>query len=888
MINLTLFACSPVSTEHPSNEGIEEENEDQVPVYLGMSVASEPTCGKDLGVKTAFARTKYASDKDITIDVADYYADLSEKVYIHVHIENPRNFEILSFTLNGVKYSSYMFEEGSDMQTIILKCDVGRESGLKQYTIDAIKYIDGSAIKDVKIRGNKTVNIIVSEYEHEDNCKHDNPDKITVLAGKDATCDLVGLTEGKKCELCNTVILPQVVVPKLECTPGEWIVDKEATTTEDGLLHTECTACGKLLEEKTVDSISSSGLAYSVNEDNISCTVTGIGMCQDLDVIIPKHIDGYKVTAIAEGAFAECRDITSVYISDFVTEIGKIAFGSCTSLINVSFPASLKIIGDSAFGSCNAVENVYYRGDVEGWCSIDFVTGWSNPSGYGTQLYFNGELVTNLIIPDTVTKIDNHAFFGCESLTSVVIGDGVTVIEDQAFSSCRSLVDITIGKSVKVIEDCAFERAAIESIVIPDSVEYIGCETFYYCESLKNVVIGKSVSYVHVGAFLGALSVEYTEFENALYLGNEENPYHLLVSIKNKTITSFDVPESTRAIVSATFESCSSLERVTLPNGLTNIGWRMFSGCSNLTNVVIPDTVTFIDESAFDYCLSLTSVNIPDSVTKIGSSAFGGCASLANVIIPDGVTEIGDYAFSGCASLVSINIPASVISIGASAFGNCTSLQEINVDENNEYYQSIDGNLYSKDGKTLINYASAKQDTTFNIPEFVTCVAKGAFSGSKSLVTVLIPHSVMEIGSSAFYNCSSLVNIMLPDSITEIASSTFYNCTSLVSITLPDSITSIGSFAFSGCTSLTSIIIPDSITSIGDRAFMDCTSLSSVYIPDTVTKLDYSPFYGCHALTIYCEAKSKPSSWDSSWNRIYNYTSQKYYYLPVVWGYTGV
>ena len=86
-----------------------------------------------------------------------YYATPGEDIYINIHIDNPDSFEIMSFTLNGKKYSSYMFEEGSDMETIVLKYNVGTDSGIVQYTIDAIKYIDGEDIKDVVIDGNKTV-----------------------------------------------------------------------------------------------------------------------------------------------------------------------------------------------------------------------------------------------------------------------------------------------------------------------------------------------------------------------------------------------------------------------------------------------------------------------------------------------------------------------------------------------------------------------------------------------------------------------------------------------------------------------------------------------------------------------------------------------------------
>ena len=79
--------------------------------------------------------------------------------YLNVHIDNPDGFEILSFTLNGEKYSSYMFEEGSDLENLVLKVKVPAASGIYEYTIDAIKYVDGEAIKDVRMDGDKTIKI---------------------------------------------------------------------------------------------------------------------------------------------------------------------------------------------------------------------------------------------------------------------------------------------------------------------------------------------------------------------------------------------------------------------------------------------------------------------------------------------------------------------------------------------------------------------------------------------------------------------------------------------------------------------------------------------------------------------------------------------------------
>ena len=225
--------------------------------------------------------------------------------------------------------------------------------------------------------------------------------------------------------------------------------------------------------------------------------------------------------------------------------------------------------------------------------------------------------------------------------------------------------------------------------------------------------------------------------------------------------------------------------------------------------VILPEyngvKVTSIGGTAFYGCNSLTSITIPDSVTSIGSNAFRGCTSLTSITIPDSVTSIGNGAFEYCRSLTSVTIGNSVTSIGDSAFYNCSKLTNINVNDNNKAYKSIDGNLYSNDGKTLIQYAVGKTNTLFTIPDCVTSINGYAFYGCTKLTSVTIPDSVTSIGDYAFESCYSLTSVTIPDSVTSIGGSAFRDCTSLTSVTIGNGVTSIGSSAFYGCTSLETI-----------------------------------------------------------------------------------
>ena len=239
--------------------------------------------------------------------------------------------------------------------------------------------------------------------------------------------------------------------------------------------------------------------------------------------------------------------------------------------------------------------------------------------------------------------------------------------------------------------------------------------------------------------------------------------------------------------------------------------------------------------------------------------------------IPNSVTSIGEYAFEYCDKLTSVTFGNSVTSVGKYAF-YCDNLICITVDSNNIAYKSIDGVLYSKDGKTLICYPAGKKATTFTIPNSVTSIGDRAFCSCDKLTSVTfgnsvtsigtnaflrctnltsitIPNSVISIGDRAFSDCDNLTSITIPNSVTSIGDSAFCSCDKLTSVTFGNSVTSIGTNAFFRCTNLTSITIPNSVISIGDRAFSDCDNLTSITIPNSVTSIGANAFYSCVNLT---------------------------------------
>ena len=255
-------------------------------------------------------------------------------------------------------------------------------------------------------------------------------------------------------------------------------------------------------------------------------------------------------------------------------------------------------------------------------------------------------------------------------------------------------------------------------------------------------------------------------------------------------------------------------------------------------------TVNSISDGSFEYCTDITSVIIPEGVTWIGNYAFANCSSLTSITIPEGVTSIGLEAFKGCKSLTSISIPESVTKIYSDAFTNCSSLTSITIPNGVTSIGDKTDRLWGYHG----TFAGCTNLKTIVIPNSVTYIGVFSFEGT-SLTSVSIPESMTEIGDCAFYGCSGLTSIKIPESVTKIDRGAFYGCSGLTSIKIPEGVTSIGPGAFEGCTGLTSISIPESVTSIETGAFKGCIGLTSISIPESVTSIGSSAFTNCSNLT---------------------------------------
>ena len=237
------------------------------------------------------------------------------------------------------------------------------------------------------------------------------------------------------------------------------------------------------------------------------------------------------------------------------------------------------------------------------------------------------------------------------------------------------------------------------------------------------------------------------------------------------------------------------------------------------------------------------------------------------------VVRFNTSTFFECNRMEELYISDSITSVfKRGAFQGCSSLQRIIVDEENLDFKSVDGVLYSKDGKVLISYPLAKIDKVFDVPQDVEIICEGAFVSNPYITSINIPDGVKEVYAIGF--CDALESVTLPNSVTKFGG--FHYCKALKSVTLSNNMEIIPYRAFINCVSLEGVTIPRSVKAIGSFAFYGCISIDEIVIPDTVTEIKNRAFENRSTeLTIYCEAENKPEGWENGWN----------HYATVVWGY---
>ena len=366
---------------------------------------------------------------------------------------------------------------------------------------------------------------------------------------------------------------------------------------------------------------------------------------------------------IGSYAFNGCSALKELSISGNGT-IGSYAFNGCSALKELSISGN-GVIENSCFYGCTLLDNINFCGigkysfrydafdacesqrnvaidDLTAWCKLDFSNGKSNPLAYNANLILNGETVTDLVIPETIDKINGYAFYG-STIKTLIVND------KNAFYGCSGVSSIIFGNKVETIGESAFQNCSkVSELNIPESVVSMGKNVFNSCSSLLKISLPQSITAIPEGAFMNC-----------------------------QALHEIAIPNSILTIGDNAFNGCGSIISINIPDKVTTIGQSAFYSCSSLEKVVFGKALESIGSQAFRSCSSLQSVNIPDNVTTIGREAFQDCTALTDAVLSNGIREIVDMTFAGCTALESVLIGKNTTKISDTAFQNCTNINKI-------------------------------------------------------------------------------------------------------------------------------------------------------------------------------------------------------------------
>ncbi len=541
-------------------------------------------------------------------------------------------------------------------------------------------------------------------------------------------------------------------------------------------------------------------------------------------------------------------------------------------------PYTVTTITASTFKNVKSLKKVVFANAPEGKTAGELTFGASA---------FEASGLTEITLPARTKSLGNTIFKNCTSLVSVDFEDGYSYgsLPTAAFYGCSALTDIRLpGEITSIGTQVFYNNAALETVTFGikksgevNQLTRIDGYAFYGCSSLATLRTEQPVRDSETGEITGVTYVEklpdsITEFGNSDNATTGNGPFTKCTSLQSITI-----PDGVQNINGSAFSGCTALETVNLPKSLKTIYSNAFSGCTSLKTVnfnkdtsgVTIQQEAFLDCSSlesFDFtkvgslsghgnifqnCTSLKSVTIGENVTKAsGVNLFDGCTALKTVEFKpgDATTTLGGKAFLDCTALEKAVIGDNFTKIGSSAFENCTALTTFTIDGANAALTTVDS-------KAFLNCTSLKQ---FVFPSSVTTIGSNAFEGTESLTaadfSTISNAKGVTIGSKAYLN-SGVSSVTFTaegntgKSVAEIKSNAFQGCANLTSVTVPDAFAKekLDTAVFTGCTSLKTLNWESQLP-IPSNMFKGCTALTGVTINDNVTAIGQSAFMGCSSL----------------------------------------
>ena len=626
---------------------------------------------------------------------------------------------------------------------------------------------------------------------------------------------------------------------------------------------------GTSITASAADTLTEGDFEYQINDAGTVTLVKYNG--SDTEVTVPSKIGDVAVEVIGAGTFRNSKTVTKVTLPSTIktiandsfrdsvietvnlpsslTEIGNAAFYNCVYLKNVTFPSTLTTIGSSAFEYCSRLTKIALPTNLSslGNNAFRLCTGVTSVTLSNTcktipSSAFAHTQISSITIPDAVEEIGDYAFYNCRKLTKVNFGtnSNLTRIHYEAFYDCAALPSFTCPAALQYIDGYAFYNCvALGSITFNAALRGISYNAFMYCRSLKEVDFPAGLEYIDSNSFNGCTSLETVKTNGLQTIGN------------------------------SSFKDCTALKSVYFGDGLKRINNEAFYNTPNLTNFYdAPQRQIYLE----DRCLDASGwfSKQPEGVVYFGANSLAVKGGVKNAVIKAGTVLIDNKTFKASTGVKSVHIPSTVKDIDfRDVFDACgNTLEAITFDADHEQYQSIDGVVYSKDGKTLIYCPRAKKGT-IDIPDTVTKINGRSIINCNSITTVNLGVNVSSFDQYDFCYMSSLEAVNVPAANVNFTSvdGVLYNKTKTYLYDYPN--------AKKGAYTM-----PDTLQSVYYYAFSEVTGLTELNL--SVTMKDFYPsYYGKKSPSLSAINVDKDNQWYTSVDGIlYNKDKTTLYIVP--------
>lgn len=366
------------------------------------------------------------------------------------------------------------------------------------------------------------------------------------------------------------------------------------------------------------------GFVYKILDNgNIVIVDYEYGGCDDVNVQIPEVIEGHIVEEIGERALYYNGKMETVTIPSTVIRIGEYAFGSWIKEFIVHKDNPIFASPEGVLYNIAEMELVDYPRANE----REFYEVLDGTRTIGAGAFEENLNLKEVILPDSVTKIEEYAFLFCDN-TYINFPENLEYIGDSAFRGCKAIPKINLPKNVHTIGQGALSLIPVSEFEVSEDNPYLTVKdgviysrdmkrliAYPYAKENKVYTVPEGVLEIGPGAFMDCESLLYVEFPESLEkIGGQAFIWGNIVSIT--------IPEKVAVIEAGAFDSCEQLEKVILPEGLTEIKRTMFFGCDKLRDIVIPETVEKIGDQAFDCCPSLAVLRVPANISNLDQYVF--------------------------------------------------------------------------------------------------------------------------------------------------------------------------------------------------------------------------------------------------------------------------